>query len=322
MEQSQTQHIQLQTGLRETMVRQYQVSYVDAFTRCPFAGNPCAVLPDAVGLTDEEMQAIAHEVNLPETAFVLPSSRADFRVRYFTPRTEIPFAGHPTIAVGFVLAQDGLISLQEPVTRIYVESQVAVLPVEIYIDGGELMGVEMTQQQPVFGEVFTGDEVAHCLGLSVSELRSDCPSQVVGTGVPFLIVPVRQVDVLGHVCMDRGRLAALCNRAGVTAAFAFSIGGFDPEADTHARLFDPEGAMEDPFTGSATGAMGAYVVYYGLRPGPRLVAEQGHFVGRPGLGTLEIGMGEGRIEAVKLKGAAVRTLIGTLLIPEASSSKK
>lgn len=297
-------------------MRPHRVIYIDAFTRQAFAGNPCAVLPDALGLTGEQMQAIAREVNLPETAFVLPSTRGDIRVRYFTPRSELPFAGHPTIATAFMLAEEGLIPVEEPKTTINMEFEIGVLPVEILLEGGKPERVVMTQQRPTFGQRFVAEDVAPCLGLRPSELREDCSPQVVGTGVPFLIVPVREVGVLGEIAMDREALAALCDRAGVSAAFVFSIGGLDPESDTHARLFDPRGTMEDPFTGSATGAMGAYVIRHGLKQGPVLVAEQGHFVGRPGRGVLEISVDGGKIDSVRLGGAAVRVLEGTIFVPE------
>jgi trans-2,3-dihydro-3-hydroxyanthranilate isomerase len=297
-------------------MKHYRVVYIDVFTTVPFAGNPCAVLPDATGLTERQMQAIAGEANLLESAFVLPSVQADFRVRYFTPRTEIPFAGHPTIATAFVLAQEGLISSQEPITRIELEFNIGILPVDIYVKNKGPVRAVMTQQAPTFGREFTAEEVSPCFNLEVSYLRSDCPPQVVSTGVPFLIVPARDMDVLSKVRMNRDALANLCERAGVSAAFMFSIGGSKPEVDTHARLFDPQSTMEDPFTGSASGAMGAYVVHYGLKPGPTLVAEQGHFVGRPGEGTLEILGSPAKIEAVRLGGAAVKVLEGTFLIAE------
>lgn len=303
-------------------MKRYRVIYLDAFTTVPFAGNPCAVLPEPAGLTDEQMQAIARETNLSETSFVLPSAQADFRVRYFTPRTELPFAGHPTIATAFMLAQEGLIPLQEPATRIELEFGIGVLPVEIHVDGGRPVRVVMTQQAPTFGQQFAPRQVAPCFGLVASDLRADCPPQVVGTGVPFLIVPAKDVQVLGRVEMEREALAALCDRAGVSAAFMFSIGGFEPDADTHARLFDPRGTMEDPFTGSASGAMGAYVVHYGLKPGPTLAAEQGQFVGRPGRGMLEILGSPEQIESVRLSGAAVKVLEGAFLIADDSDEVK
>jgi trans-2,3-dihydro-3-hydroxyanthranilate isomerase len=296
-------------------MKHYQVVYIDAFTTVPYTGNPCAVLPQADGLTDEQMQAIARETNLSETAFVLRSANADFKVRYFTPRTELPFAGHPTIATAFMLAEGGYISLREPVTRITLEFKIGVLPVDIEVREGRPVRVVMTQKPPTFGATFSPEEVAPCFGLQASELRSDCPSQVVGTGVPFLIVPAAQVEVLGKVRMDREALAALVKKGGVTAAFMFSLGGFKPDTDIHARFFDPFGTAEDSYTGSAMGALGCFVLHSGLKKGPKLLAEQGHFVSRPGEGVLEISGPADQIEGVRLGGAAVRVLEGKLFIP-------
>ena len=297
-------------------MRRYRVVYVDAFTEVPLEGNPCAVFPDAQGLSEQEMQAIARETNLSETAFVFPSERADFRVRYFPPRGEIPFAGHPTIATVFLLAEEGRIALQGPTTRLEVEFRIGVLPVEVEAQGGVPKRVVMTQRRPTFRAIFSREEVAPCLGLEVSSLRDDCPCQVVDTGVPFLLVPVRDLAVLERVQVDRPALQVLCRQAGVDAAFAFCLGGFRPEADTHARLLDPWGSHEDPFTGSASGAMAAFVVRYGLKTGPRLVAEQGHFVGRPGYGVLEVLGAREDLEAVRLAGPAVRVLEGEFLLPD------
>jgi trans-2,3-dihydro-3-hydroxyanthranilate isomerase len=297
-------------------MKSYRVVYVDAFTATPLTGNPCGVLPDARGLTDDEMQAIAAETNLSETAFVLPSERADFRARYFTPRRELPFAGHPTIATAFALAEEGLVKLAGPVTPLRLELGIGVIPVEIHSrDRKTPDRVVMTQQKPVFGQIFTATETASCLSLDISDLLTDPAPQVVSTGVPFLIVPARDVAALQKVQMQRDALVALCARAGVNAAFMFCLGGYTGEADTAARLLDPQGTSEDPYTGSATGCLGAYVVQYGLRPGPRLVAEQGHPLGRPGCGELEIVGSPGDIQAVRLGGAAVRSLEGRLLVP-------
>lgn len=295
-------------------MKEYLVEYIDAFTNTPFAGNPCAVLPRAEGLSDEQMQAIARETNLNETSFVLPSDKADFRVRYFTPRNEIPFAGHPTIATAFLLAQEGYITLQEPVTRITLEFKIGVLPVEIEVKKGKPQKVTMTQQKPTFGMTFDANIVAPCLGLQVEDLRSDSISQVVSTGVPFLIVPVREVSALGKVKMDRDALVELVDKAGVSAAYLFSLGGFKEGADTHARLFDPRGTSEDPFTGSAAGAMGCFIVHHGLKEGPVLFAEQGNFVNRPGDGVLEIKNISGKIESVKLSGSGVKVLEGKFFV--------
>ncbi len=179
-----------------------------------------------------------------------------------------------------------MLKLAGPVTHLRLELGIGVIPVEIHSrDGKTPDRVVMTQQKPVFGPIFTAAETAPCFSLDVSDLLTDPPPQVVSTGVPFLIVPVHDVAMLRKVQMRRDALGALCARAGVNAAFMFCLGGYTGEADTAARLLDPQGTSEDPYTGSATGCLGAYVVRHGLRSGPRLVAEQGHPLGRPGAGS-------------------------------------
>jgi trans-2,3-dihydro-3-hydroxyanthranilate isomerase len=293
-------------------MQSYRVIYIDAFTRVPYAGNPCAILPDARGLSDEQMQAIARETNLSETSFVLPSERADFRVRYFTPTGELPFAGHPTIATAYMLAQEGLVSLREPTTQIRLEFNIGVLPVDVEVRDGQPVRAIMTQQKPIFGPTYAAAETAPCFSLMAGDLREDCPVQVVSTGVAFLIVPVRELSMLSRLQIQRPALAALCAQAGVSAAYVFCLGGFSPTAATHARLLDPAGASEDPFTGSAAGCMGSFVVHYGLLPGPTLLAEQGHLLDRPGTGQLEVCQVGAEITSVRLGGEAVKVMEGRL----------
>lgn len=293
-------------------MKTYRVVYVDAFTSVPFCGNPCAILPEASGLTDEDMQAIARETNLSETSFVLPSDRADFRVRYFTPRTELPFAGHPTIATAFMLVQEGFAPVTEPTTRIHLEFKMGVLPVDIQVTNRQPVNVVMTQQRPTFGESFPVREVAPGFNLGPSAFRDDVLPQVVSTGVPFLIAAVKGRATLGKIRMNREVLANLCDRAKVSAAFVFSVGGFDPATDVHARFFDPRGTTEDPFTGSAYGAAGAYIYRHGLKETRVLRVEQGHWIRRPGQGILEIIGTRDNIEGVKLGGMAVKVLDGKM----------
>jgi trans-2,3-dihydro-3-hydroxyanthranilate isomerase len=289
---------------------------LDAFTTTPFSGNPCAVIPQADGLSDAQMQQIARETNQPESAFILLSEKANFRVRYFTPHHEVPFAGHPTIATAFLIALEKMAPMSGDGVTLSLEFNIGVLPVEINLKDGAPVEAVMTQQRPVFGAQCSAAETAAGLGLAEADLRAGCPVQVVSTGTPFLMAPVQSVDVLGRISLDRQKLMDLLKSAGVNAVFAFSIGGFDPAADTHARMFDPFTGHEDPYTGSAAGGMGAYVIQYGLKPGPFLMAEQGNFVGRPGMGRLEIARQDGTIRQVRLAGSAVKVMEGQIYLPD------
>jgi trans-2,3-dihydro-3-hydroxyanthranilate isomerase len=191
---------------------------------------------------------------------------------------------------------------------------IGVLPVEVHFSlGGRPERAVMTQAAPQFGAQLKAAEVAPCLGLAAADLFPQPAPQVVSTGVPFLMVPAQDLEVLKKAQMDRPRLRALLARAKVPAAFLFCLQGFDPGSDTHARFFDPDGTMEDPFTGSAAGGMGAYLVRHGLKSGPLLHIEQGHLLGRPGYGQLEVRGSAENIQGIKLSGSAVKTLEGTIL---------
>ena len=297
-------------------MKTYRIIYIDAFTSQPFSGNPCAVLPEADGLTDGQMQKIAMETNLSETAFVLPSDRACIKVRYFMPHKEIPFAGHPTIATAVMLAQEGVIPNDGPVAVADFEFNIGVLPVEIHRDAaGQPRKAVMTQPKPTFGRVVAMDDVVPCIGLDEKDLLPNVPLQVVSTGVPFLIVPVIDMAVLRKVQVDQAVFQSLLKAIGVDAAYLFCRGGMAPDADAHGRLYTSRAGTEDPFTGSAVGCMGAYMAHHGLRPGLVYTVEQGHIMGRPGNGTVEIIGSAERIASVKVGGCAVRTMEGFINAP-------
>jgi trans-2,3-dihydro-3-hydroxyanthranilate isomerase len=295
----------------------YRIVTIDAFTSSPFSGNPCAVVPEADGLSEEQMQLIARETNQPETSFVLGSREADFKVCYFTTTRRIPFAGHPTIATAFLLALDGRIVPPQArgMAEVRFEFDIGVLPVLVeFGPRGRPLRAIMSQPSPTFGAELGTEEVAAGFSLEAEDFLPGVPCQVVSTGVPFLMAPVRSLDVLKRAEMERPPLRELLARTGAAAVFMFALEGFAPEADTHARLFDPDGTMEDPFTGSASGCMGAYIVRHGLRPGPTFRLEQGHLLGRPGQGILEVLGDSRRISGIKLSGSAVKTTEGTITI--------
>lgn len=297
-------------------MKTYRIIYMDAFTSQPFSGNPCAVLPEADGLTDGQMQKIATETNLSETAFVLPSDKACVKVRYFMPHKEIPFAGHPTIATAMMMAREGMVPNDGPVAVVDFEFNIGVLPVEIHrTEDGEPLKAVMTQPKPAFGRVVAKNDVMPCLGLDESDLIHDAPPQVVSTGVPFLIVPVTDMAVLRKARVDQVLFQSLLKATGVDAAYLFCLEGVASDADAQGRLFTAGSGSEDPFTGSAVGCMGAYMAHHGLHPGFVYTVEQGHIMGRPGSGAVEILGTADNIASVKVGGCAVKTLEGVIHPP-------
>jgi len=261
------------------------------------------------------MQSIAREMNLSETAFVFPSDKADFRFRYFTPATEIPLAGHPTISTAHVLVEEGRVPLRDGKATFTMELNVGVLPVEIVRREGNVTHVVMTQKKPTFGRTFEHGQVAPVFGLSIDDLDTRYPPQVVSTGTPQLMVLVESLDVLRRIHADPHALEEFSRRGEFFSAHLFCLGGISPNADTHARHYAPEaGISEDPFTGSASGGMGAYIVHHGVKPGTHFHIEQGHLCGRPGEGDVEVIGPRDDIQTVKVGGPAITVMRGELLL--------
>ena len=288
---------------------------VDAFTTRPLEGNPCAVVMDADGLPDSVMQAIAREMNLSETAFVLDSDKADFGARYFTPAEEIPMAGHPTIATIFALVDTGRIILNDAVTTITLELRVGPIPVDIYAPYGRVEQIVMSQKPPQFLTTYDPAEVLPVFGLQADDALPNVPVQTVSTGTPQLMIAVRDLGALRRIQVDNAAYTALRARADFFSPHLFCLQGATPAGQTFARHFGtPPDTLEDPFTGSATGGMGAYLWHYGLIDKPQFVAEQGHWMGRPGVGYVEVVGPPDHIQTVKVGGAAVTVMRGQLEI--------
>ena len=153
------------------------------------------------------------------------------------------------------------------------------------------------------------------MGIAKEDLIDGAPVQVVSTGVPFLMVPVTGLAVLKKARLDLSRFQSLTMRLGVDAAYMFCLDGVEKDADAHGRLLSSSPGSEDPFTGSAVGCMGAYLVQYGLLPGQDFTVEQGHLIGRPGKGTITVGGSVGDIQSVTVGGCAVKTLDGVIYAP-------
>jgi trans-2,3-dihydro-3-hydroxyanthranilate isomerase len=297
----------------------YRVLQADVFTDRPFGGNPVAVLPRADGLDEATMQRIAREMNLSETAFVLPPTApgADVRVRFFTPEREIPFAGHPTLGTHYLLALEGRYELQEPTTRIHQEIGLGVLPVDLHVTDGRVTHVVMTQDLPTFGpEVTDRLLVARAFGLSPEAIALEHPVQVVSTGLPHLIIPLSSLKAVEAARVERSAMDELADEAGVDCFMPFSLETVDPAKSVHVRMFAPRlGVPEDPATGSGSGALGAYLVHHNLMeaapPTTAIVSEQGLEAGRPSTVRIEVD-GTDEIAAVRVGGQVVKVLEGTL----------
>ena len=311
------------------MVRRYRFAQLDVFTREAFKGNPLAVFPEAEGLTDEEMQKIAREMNLSETVFVLPSSepRALRRLRIFTPTSELPLAGHPVVGAWNLLAREGVVPLPEDgtnLTCIEHELGVGVLPVEIEFADGNPLKVTMTQGAFTISETITEENlrrtIAEAFNFTVEDYATGAPVQVAGTGVNFLIVPVRSLEVLKNCRANEAKLDELPKNLGGEVSL-YTGETLEKDSEIHTRMFAPAfGIVEDPATGSAAGVLGGYLVHHGLleerakRDGAfHFTIEQGDFIKRPSRIEVEVHGTRGQVDEVRVGGASVVVARGELM---------
>lgn len=295
---------------------------LDVFTRKPLAGNALAVFPDAAGLDPALMQSLAREMNLSETTFVTASSRATKRVRFFTPTSEIPLAGHPTVGTWWALAERGLIDVpSDGVTTVTQETGAGVLPVEIALRRGAPQRVEMVQATPSFGATISDlDRLSRALGSEGPTVADHAPAQVVSTGMPQTMIPMTSRAALQSLPSGGAgsALIELLRTVGSDCAMCFALaheGGDGEAALAHCRMFAPGlGVPEDPATGSAAGALGAYLVRHGLirsRDGvARLIVEQGLEIGRPSRIEVTVAADGGDVTEVRVGGQAITVIEG------------
>jgi trans-2,3-dihydro-3-hydroxyanthranilate isomerase len=288
---------------------------VDAFTTQKLAGNPCAILFDCDELDDDTMLAIASEMNLSETSFVYNSDSADFGARYFTPGGEIPLAGHPTIATVYALVESGRLSLTDDKTEITLELQAGLIPIEIHAKQGKIENIIMTQIKPQFMAKYDPNQILPVFGLQENDLLEGSTIQTVSTGTPQLMIAVSDLKVLKRIAIDIPGFTQLHAEGDFFSAHLFCVEGVTPSGNTFARHFaPPPDLFEDPFTGSASGGMAAYLWYYGLIEKPEFVAEQGHWMNRPGQAMLEIVGPRENIQSVKITGQAITVIRGEFFL--------
>ena len=302
-----------------TPTRRIQFYKADVFADEAFGGNPVAVVPDAQGLTDREFQQIAREMNLSETVFVVPPTdpAAIVKLRIFTPTQEIPFAGHPVIGTFFVLSLLNRFPLQEPVTRFIFECNIGLFPVELGVFNGSVEQVIMSQPEPQFFETVDNlqdlYEISRALGLNKTNIvDTHLPIEIVSTGLPVVIVPVRTLTAVKSIQVDLTGTMEVCDRFGVNGMMVFTPITVEDWAHVHTRMFAaPIGIIEDPATGSASGALGAYLVKNGVvdvGPTTEIMMEQGYEIDRPSRILVQVFSDDDKIQQIKVGGQVVMVL--------------
>ena len=261
----------------------YPVYHVDAFTTRPFTGNSAGVVLDAASLPEARMQLLARELRHSETAFILPSSKADYRIRFFTPAKEVDLCGHASIAAAWVLASEGRLRAG----RARQETRLGVLDLEVARDR---IRMELAPPKTEAVDVRPEDLTAV---LGSSELDPSRPLQKAYAGLWTLIVPMKDEASI-NLCQPKlPDLAALNLEQGVLGTLLFAS---TPDGSLYSRFFAPAvGVPEDPVTGTANGALGGYLVRNGIAPGPAFRVRQGDAMGRPGEVEVHATSGEVRI---------------------------
>ena len=286
---------------------------LDVFSTARFEGNPLAVITDGDGLSNDAMLAVAREMNLSETVFVQKPTedQALARLRIFTTREELKLAGHPVIGTWFLLAELGVVPAQEGGVHVLQQTGAGVLPVEIRFKDGRPQRVTMTQKDAAFRPAKLNKKaLASALGLSPKDFDPKLEPEYVSTGIFNLMVPLRNRSALARIVMNMVELRKLLGKNG-TMAYCFACGD---NGKAFARGMLPWEVYEDAATGSAAGALGAYLVKHGrLSPAHTLNILQGVEMGRPSRIEVEVTQ-TGKKLVPRVSGAAVRVFEGTIQI--------
>ncbi len=293
------------------MPRRFPYVQVDVFSSRPLEGNALAVVTDARGLADDEMQKIARETNLSETTFVLPRDAATerergIRVRIFTVQEELPFAGHPTLGTAAVLRN------KSGAGAIELDLNAGKIPVHFTTEDGLPFG-EMRQRDPEFGARHSREDVARVTGLKVEDISDDVPIQTVSTGLLFTIVPVRSLAAVRALNPDLKLASNYLQRSGGKFFYFVTRETEDKSARLHARMIFYNG--DDPATGSAAGCTAAWMVAHGIvQTDERALIEQGIETRRPSRIFVRAAREGDRIVNVRVGGNSVEVVRGEMFL--------
>jgi PhzF family phenazine biosynthesis protein len=291
-------------------MKSYTIYQIDAFTKERFKGNPAGVVVNAEGLNEDQMQAIARELNNSETAFLFPpdSDDCDGVIRYFTPKMEVPTCGHATIASLYAKA------IEENLgdTIIWMKTKIGVLPFEIKKNGSDYK-MYMTQGKIEFGDLIEGqlrERIFNAVGISEDDIEKNCPIQIVSTGHSKVMIGIKSRAKLNALTPNYFELAEISKIIKCNGYFIFTFDTGSKNILTCGRMFAPAvGINEDPVTGNANGPLGAYLVHYKLvkTNGSEFYFKgmQGETINRPGVIEVFVKIQNGEPVQVKIGGEAV-----------------
>ncbi len=287
---------------------------MDVFAEEKYAGNQLAVVADAGGLSDEQMQKIAKEMNYSETTFILSEEQQNggYDVRIFTPEIEVPFAGHPTLGTAYVIQQE---IVSKPVETIKLNLKVGQIPVTFNYDGQQPGILWMKQIEPTFGDAVEPGPISEVLGIDKSEIDERFPIQEVSTGIFFIIVPLKTLDAVKRARVARDKYFKLVEGLQAKAILIFCPETYNHDNVLNARMFcDYYGIVEDPATGSANGCLAAYLVKHRYFKSVQIDirVEQGYEMGRPSLLYIRAQDKDGKID-VSVGGKVVMVAKGELI---------
>lgn len=287
---------------------------VDVFAESKYAGNQLAVVCNAADLSALDMQKIAAEMNYSETTFILSDEARDggYDVRIFSLDEELPFAGHPTLGTAFIIQQQ---IIGKAISEVRLNLKVGQIPVTFSYLDGKPDQLWMQQIAPTFGLTFSPIDLARALNIDPGSIDHRFPIEEVSTGLPFIIVPLKDLAAIKNCYIDRVGYMKLIDQAEAKSIFVFCPECYDPRNQINARMFDDfHGIAEDPATGSANGCLAAYLVknrYYGA-PAIDIKVEQGYEIGRPSLLLLKAEE-EGGSVSVSVGGRVIMVAVGELV---------
>ncbi|MGE7988170.1 PhzF family phenazine biosynthesis protein [Lysinibacillus fusiformis] len=299
------------------MNKKVEFFYVDAFTTETFGGNPAGVIPNAENLTDEDMQKIANELNLSETAFLLPTSNADanYKIKYFTPTKEVDFCGHATLGTAWLMATK--CNWMDKDDKVVFESNIGLIPVKWLMENNQLTRVSMTQVRPQVKSIdISPAVVANLVGIHETDIDDRYPIKIANTGVPHLMVPVKTRQAIDQAEPKLNELKKMNNDFNIstTHLFTFDTNG---QFDIYTRDFCPNiGIDEDPVTGAANGALGGYLYLENIlaqQERHQLMIGQGHAINRPGILYVTI-TPDTENAVIEVAGAAVVSIEGKIFV--------